>query len=340
MKRKYKVLTNLKSSPAIYKIYCEFTDKIYIGESVNVSNRIQKHFSFLRKNKHTNPILQNIFNKYGEESFLVDIIEYIDSKDKVILKSKEKEYQMQCTTCISMDANDYVIKNRSKESYINSIAALNNYREQALDICRTPVIVYFIEDCSHKLYKQLDDILGFFESKHAYKNLKDKILIPYKGMVCFYPSDFTEDNINKIIQSKSKTFTSNRGSYILYNIITSKILYFSSKTQFSLNFSDSKNDKLFDMYQNLIDENFNTTEEVLSIDKLMSMDFIFSRTKTNIKKCNLAVYYNALLLHKTAVDTAKKLGVDRKFVTELFKRKSIKDRINEVDSLIARVKSV
>lgn len=56
-KRKFIVETPLKQLPGIYKITCEDTDKVYIGESVNISQRIQKHFSFLRHNKHSNPIL-------------------------------------------------------------------------------------------------------------------------------------------------------------------------------------------------------------------------------------------------------------------------------------------
>ena len=62
MKRTFTVKTELKKKPGIYKISCTETDKVYIGESVDISQRMQKHFSLLRKNKHSNPILQNIFN--------------------------------------------------------------------------------------------------------------------------------------------------------------------------------------------------------------------------------------------------------------------------------------
>lgn len=340
MIRKFKVITNLKTSAAIYKIYCRESDKIYIGESVNVSNRIQKHFSFLRKNKHTNPILQNLFNKYGEESFIVDIIEYCNNSDKLYLRNKEKEYQMLEPNCISMDSNDYIIKNRSEESYSNSIKALHEFREKSLENWRTPVIVYNVNDKSYKHYKQLDDILSFFESKHAYKNLKDKILIPYNGMVCFYPNEFNDENIKKIIQAKTNSYITNRGDYRLYDLITSNVLYFSNKTQFSLYFSNSRNDKLYDMYENLIDENFLTTKNINSYEELSKMDFIFSRTKTNIKKINILTYYDILKSHKTLIDSSSKLGITRKLLSDLFKRKSINDRISEVENLIARIKSI
>lgn len=92
MKRKYKVINPLKKSPEIYKISCENTDKIYIGETINLSQRVQKHFSLLRKNKHSNPILQNIFNKYKEETFSVEILEYLNITNDVELKIIEKNW--------------------------------------------------------------------------------------------------------------------------------------------------------------------------------------------------------------------------------------------------------
>ena len=37
MKRKYEVLKELKRSPGIYMISCKKTDKVYIGETINLS---------------------------------------------------------------------------------------------------------------------------------------------------------------------------------------------------------------------------------------------------------------------------------------------------------------
>lgn len=54
MKRKFKLKTELQKSPGIYKISCTETDKVYIGKSFNVSGRIAKHFTLLRKNTHNN----------------------------------------------------------------------------------------------------------------------------------------------------------------------------------------------------------------------------------------------------------------------------------------------
>lgn len=92
MKRTFTVKTELKKKPGIYKISCTETDKVYIGESVDISQRMQKHFSLLRKNKHSNPILQNIFNKYGESTFVVEVLEYTSFNSELELKKLEQFY--------------------------------------------------------------------------------------------------------------------------------------------------------------------------------------------------------------------------------------------------------
>lgn len=53
----------------IYLIQYLLNGKCYIGQSINVDNRIKEHFRKLRKNKHNNFRLQNAFNKYGEKHF-------------------------------------------------------------------------------------------------------------------------------------------------------------------------------------------------------------------------------------------------------------------------------
>lgn len=59
----------------IYKIVNKINFKFYIGSSSNIDRRWKKHLSELRKGKHYNSYLQNSFNKYGESSFHLEIIE-------------------------------------------------------------------------------------------------------------------------------------------------------------------------------------------------------------------------------------------------------------------------
>lgn len=81
-------------------IYC-ITNKItgdrYIGSSVNINRRFKKHRTELRHNKHSNPILQRAFNKYGEDAFyfgIVEICENIIEREQQYLDTKEFKYNI------------------------------------------------------------------------------------------------------------------------------------------------------------------------------------------------------------------------------------------------------
>lgn len=65
---------NLKNKSGIYCILNIQNNKKYIGSSKNIWQRLQKHFSLLRNNKHENIILQNSFNKNGEDVFICFIL--------------------------------------------------------------------------------------------------------------------------------------------------------------------------------------------------------------------------------------------------------------------------
>lgn len=63
-------------------------NKVYIGISNNVQARLKRHLRELKQGKHKNEKLQNSFNKYGEENFEFNIIEYMEIE---LLEDKEKE---------------------------------------------------------------------------------------------------------------------------------------------------------------------------------------------------------------------------------------------------------
>jgi group I intron endonuclease len=53
----------------IYKIVNKVTGQCYVGQSQRVRKRLKEHFRLLRWGKHTNPHLQNAYNKYGSDAF-------------------------------------------------------------------------------------------------------------------------------------------------------------------------------------------------------------------------------------------------------------------------------
>nr|DAH03957.1 MAG TPA: intron associated endonuclease [Caudoviricetes sp.] len=59
----------------IYKITNTVDGKIYIGQTVNYEKRKRSHRSYLLNNKHCNSHLQRAFNKYGLDSFKIELIQ-------------------------------------------------------------------------------------------------------------------------------------------------------------------------------------------------------------------------------------------------------------------------
>ena len=65
----------------IYKITNNINNKSYIGQSVNINDRLSWHKELLQHNNHPNIHLQNSVNKYGFENFRFEIIEECDKDD-------------------------------------------------------------------------------------------------------------------------------------------------------------------------------------------------------------------------------------------------------------------
>jgi group I intron endonuclease len=53
----------------VYKIVNKVTGQCYVGQSQRIKKRLKEHFRLLRWNKHTNPHLQNSYNRYGADAF-------------------------------------------------------------------------------------------------------------------------------------------------------------------------------------------------------------------------------------------------------------------------------
>ena len=73
----------------IYVIKNKINEKIYIGSSVNIKQRISAHKSLLKRNNHWNDHLQSSWDLYGEENFDFSILEET-KKDELILLEREQ----------------------------------------------------------------------------------------------------------------------------------------------------------------------------------------------------------------------------------------------------------
>jgi len=66
-------------------------DKVYVGQSVSIKERWINHRWKLRKGISTNPIMQNVFNKYGEDCLSFTILEECE-RDKKTLAEREMHH--------------------------------------------------------------------------------------------------------------------------------------------------------------------------------------------------------------------------------------------------------
>lgn len=76
----------------IYQIRNIVNNKIYVGSSSIFEKRKTRHIYELRNGNHHSSKLQRSFNKYGEESFIFEILETLNSNSKDELLEKEQEY--------------------------------------------------------------------------------------------------------------------------------------------------------------------------------------------------------------------------------------------------------
>lgn len=68
---------SLPRTPGVYRITCTANNKIYIGSTSNLRKRQHDHFADMRRGAHSNRHMQSAWNKYGEQSFCFEVLEYV-----------------------------------------------------------------------------------------------------------------------------------------------------------------------------------------------------------------------------------------------------------------------
>lgn len=97
-------MENLNKRSGIYIIKNIIDGKIYVGSACNLKSRINNHIWSLRKNKHANIKLQRAYDKYGENSFTFNVLEFVDidrddSRFKEILLEREQYWIDKTRAC-------------------------------------------------------------------------------------------------------------------------------------------------------------------------------------------------------------------------------------------------
>lgn len=110
----------------IYYIKCLVNRRVYIGSSLNIEERINKHLSLLKHDKHVNSYLQNSYNKYGKSSFSIGVIDIC--KEDELLK-REQFYIDKNKNLFNIVKQDVFRPSLDKETRIKiSQTVRNNYK--------------------------------------------------------------------------------------------------------------------------------------------------------------------------------------------------------------------
>jgi len=128
----------------------KLNDKIYIGSSIDIKNRICRHKSMLRGGYHDNTFLQNSFNLYKEENFTFEQVE-LCKKNELVYK---ENYFINLYNSNNMDSGYNLCKvninrrnkfntNTKVKMSKNKLKANNNFSEFVLINIETGVEVVF-----------------------------------------------------------------------------------------------------------------------------------------------------------------------------------------------------
>ena len=70
----------------IYALQNILTGESYVGSSTNIGKRVTGHHQRLRRNKHSSRHLQHSWNKYGEESFAILLLDRCTEKELLVVE--------------------------------------------------------------------------------------------------------------------------------------------------------------------------------------------------------------------------------------------------------------
>ena len=100
----------------IYCIKNIVNGKQYIGSSINVYKRKNRHFSELKNQKHKNIKLQRSYDKHTKDNFIFYVIEFVDVKEKLIEREQYYIDNVKPEYNINLIANSSLGVKRSDET--------------------------------------------------------------------------------------------------------------------------------------------------------------------------------------------------------------------------------
>lgn len=283
-----------------------------------------------------------MFLKYGEETFEVEVLEYIEFESneitKPILRKRETYYQSIYKNNINFDKHTGSwTEHASEEVRKANREQLNSIRPQAIKSCQKEIIVYDISTNTHIVFQSISEAKQLVESKHIYMNIHKKQYLPYKQRyVCFLPDEF---DVNKIIYSSSD------GARItddvcLYNLLTQEKFIFNSKLTACKYLGFQEYEKKYNMLENYINSDFFTRKNITTLEELFDTPICLSFKKYERKFVKFGLFYNILLQDKISnIKIAQLTGMGRKIIGLIFNHTSKETFLHNFNIIIASLQN-
>lgn len=216
----------------VYAIKNSINNKIYIGSTcTSFLNRIYNHTLNLNRNTHCNKYLQRAWNKYGNDTFIFEILEICTSNKNNTLKKEQKYLDMlhpEYNICkIARSVKGRLMSNANKELVRIRMSGKNNHN---YDFTK---YIFFHPIKGIEIKNQRE----FYEyTKCNYTNINQMIhngkTLSTRGWVCFgkYTENFdiSKNNLENLYHEKSKyqknkKIRYNRQIFYFINNITGEI---------------------------------------------------------------------------------------------------------------------
>lgn len=185
----------------VYCIKCNVNNKVYIGQTKNINNRIKDHMYRLQKNIHDNPYLQEDYNRYGKYNFTVSVLDEYETRKQII---DREDYWINYYGGIESTQN-YNCKDNSNNNSLmieklkHTAATSSTYGNKGKQLS---------EETKRKISNANKGKVRTKETKQKLREAaKHKLNIPWnKGMKGVYiPSEETKRKISE--SNKGKKFT-------------------------------------------------------------------------------------------------------------------------------------
>lgn len=269
-------LKNITSLRCIYGIL--INNYLYIGSTIDLKERLKRHISKLKYNKHSNKKFQNVYNKYKTDLRYFIIFQDITNnnlyvKEQEILDKilKDNNYKiLNLVLDITATGSNGSSISRSIDCYDKSGNFINSFKniriaEKELNINKT-----LIRGCCRKLQKTTNNLLFFFSddivSINEFKNN------PYKYLQSGHISKKKVKNSNCVGKKWSnETILKNKDSkkydyhIEVYNFSDRRKLgYYTSIREVSRLYNISN----YAIRKNIISETFIINDYIIRVSKI------------------------------------------------------------------------